>query len=40
MDLVTTYNLEFKTLIIIPLNGLKGVTPIISRVISPVMSNY
>ena len=28
------------TLLIIPLNGLIGVTPIISRVISPVISIY
>ena len=40
--LVTTYNWAYnpRTLLIIPLNGLIGVTPLISRVTLPVRGNY
>ena len=38
-DLVTTYNLAYN-LLIIPLNGLTGVSPIICRVIIPVICAY
>ena len=41
-DLVTTYHFitGLITLLITPLNGLKGVTPIINRVITPVTNSY